>query len=73
MEEVKEKSKGEQIVRVDFNVTNSGTVGYFKDTTAEIINTIEANRELDPRLAAIAITKYEEAVIWAVKLATVKL
>lgn len=64
------KTKGEQIVRMEFNPSGVGNVNFFKAETAKIINVIEENKDLDPRLAAIAITKYEEAVMWAVKLAT---
>lgn len=63
---------GEQIVRTEFNPSNVGNVSFFKDTTAQIINVIDQNRDLDPRLADIAVTTYEEATMWAVKLATAK-
>ena len=45
-------------------------MNFFKEQTARIINAIEDAKELDPRLASIAITKFEEACMWAVKLAT---
>jgi len=61
---------GEKTVRTKFNPENVGNVNYFKDTTAKIIDVINENKDLDPRLAAIAITKYEEAAMWAVKLST---
>jgi len=64
------KTKGEQIVRAEFNPSGVGNVNFFKEQTARIINAIEDAKELDPRLASIAITKFEEACMWAVKLAT---
>lgn len=63
-------TKGEQLVRVDFNVLGSGDVANVKNTTANLINLLEEKKDLDQRLAAIAITKYEEAAMWAVKLLT---
>lgn len=64
---------GEKVVRTRFNPSNAGNVNFFKDSTAKILNVINENRDLDPRLAALAITAYEEAAMWAVKLATSKL
>lgn len=66
----KELSYGEKIVRSAFNPSGVGNVNFFKETTAKILNVIDENRDLDPRLAAIAATKFEEACMWAVKLAT---
>jgi len=68
-----EISFGEKVVRTKFNPSNVGNVNFFKDSTAKILNVIDENRDLDPRLAALAITAYEEAAMWAVKLATAKL
>lgn len=68
----KELTFGEKTVRSQFNPSNVGNVNFFKDETAKILNVIDENRGLDPRLAAIAITAYEEACMWAVKLATSK-
>jgi hypothetical protein len=65
-------TKGEQLVRVDFNVANLDSVTDVKVKTAELINFVEANKELDGRLAALAITAYEEAAMWSVKLLTTK-
>lgn len=73
METKIEKSKGEQIVRSEFNPSNVGNVNYFKDEIAKIINVVEGIKDYDPRLAAITITKLEEAAMFAVKLATAKL
>jgi hypothetical protein len=66
------KTKGEEIVRVDFNPDNVGNVNYFKSKIAEMINVVDEIKDFDPRLAAITITKLEEAAMWAVKLATAR-
>lgn len=67
-----EQSLGEQRVRIDFNVTNSGDVDMIKRKTAELINHCELLKQLgkDGRLASLAQTAYEEAAMWAVKCAT---
>lgn len=67
------KTKGEQIVRSEFNPSNITKVQCFKDSIADLINQVEEIRDFDPRLAAITITKLEEAAMFAVKLATTKL
>jgi len=72
-DENKELTFGEKTVRSKFNPDNVGNVNFFKDETAKILNVIDENRDLDPRLAALAVTAYEEACMWAVKLATSKL
>lgn len=41
--------------------------------SAELIDLCEEHKSLDPRLAALAQTAYEEAAMWAVKLVTTKL
>jgi len=69
MSEVKQLSFGEKTVRTEFNPDGVGNVNYFKESTANILNLIDENRHLDPRLAALAVTAYEEACMWAVKLA----
>ena len=43
-----------------------------KQMTAEIIDKIREHQALEPRLAALAITTYENAAMWAVKLVTTK-
>jgi len=68
----KELSYGEKIVRSEFNPSNVGNVNFFKDQTAQILNVINQNRELDPRLAELATAAYEQACMLAVKLATSK-
>jgi len=68
---------GEIRVRTQFNPaaeTGKGDVAEvveaLKQGTATVINLLETLKDKDPRLAAIAQTKYEEACMWAVKLAT---
>jgi hypothetical protein len=61
---------GEMRVRALFNPSASGDVDNIKQKTAELIDICESLKAKDPRLAAIAQTAYEEAVMWAVKLAT---
>lgn len=63
-------TKGEEIVRVNFNATGDTAVDQIKSRMAEMINFIDQYKELDPRLAAIATTKIEEAAMFAVKLVT---
>jgi hypothetical protein len=45
-------------------------VDKIKFMTAELIDLVESHKGLDPRLAALAQTHYEDAAMWAVKLAT---
>lgn len=61
---------GEQTVRSQFNPSGVGNVNFFKENAAKCINVADTLRDLDPRLAAITITKFEEAAMFAVKLAT---
>lgn len=61
---------GEDRVRIKFNPSASSTVDLVKMQTAELIDIMEHHKGLDPRLAALAMTSYEEAVMWAVKLLT---
>lgn len=63
---------GEQIVRTEFNPNEVSGVDYFKQEIAKIINRVDEVRALDPRSAEIAITKLEEAAMFAVKLITTK-
>lgn len=65
-----EKTIGEQRVRTDFNVNGQSIVDVIKQKSAELINIVEDMKAKDPRLAALAQTGYEEAAMWAVKLAT---
>lgn len=63
-------SLGEKRVRTDFNVSNDSFVDRIKGETASLINMVDGLKELDPRLASLAMTAFEEAAMWAVKLAT---
>lgn len=65
-----EKTIGEARVRVDFNTTGSSEVDGIKHLSAQLINVCETMKDRDPRLCALAQTAYEEAAMWAVKLAT---
>lgn len=66
----KTPTKGEQIVRHEFNPSGVGNVNFFKENIAKLIDVVEEIKDFDPRLAAITITKLEEASMFAVKLAT---
>ena len=73
METTTEKTIGEQRVRTSFNVAEGQTrsdIDVLKNKFAELIDMCEAMKARDPRLAATAQTKIEEAAMWAVKLAT---
>lgn len=59
-------------VRESFNPSKDDVVDKLKRYTADLIDIVEAIKHLDPRLAALAQTSYEEACMWAVKLATTK-
>ena len=69
---------GETRVRTQFNPSSNGVVDDIKMKSAELINLCESlkrdamapNAEESNRLAAIAMTKFEEAAMWAVKAAT---
>jgi hypothetical protein len=68
---------GEQRVRINFNPATSERGGevadmvrYIKTRSAELITLCEDLKAKDPRLASLAQTAYEEAVMWAVKAAT---
>ena len=63
-------SLGEQRVRIDFNVSQSGVVQEIKESTARMINYCEELKQKDVRLASLAQTCFEEAAMWAVKAAT---
>ena len=62
---------GEERVRVRFNPEESGNVQLIKQKTAELIDLCEEFKSLNPRIAAIAQTTYEDAAMWAVKAATI--
>ena len=61
---------GEKRVRLDFNPDGAPTVRSFKARTAHLIDLVDHIATRDPRLAALAMTAYEEACMWAVKCAT---
>jgi len=61
---------GESRVRVQFNPDQNDTVSQIKQKTAELINLVDSIKEKDGRLASLAMTEYETAAMWAVKLAT---
>ena len=63
---------GTKRVRVGFNPSNDNIVDKVKFLSADLIDICEENKHLDPRLAALAQTAYEEAAMWAVKLVTTK-
>jgi len=67
---MEEKTIGEIRVRTSFNVENNSDVDQIKQKSAELINLVDSLKEKDPRLAALAMTAYEEAAMWAVKVAT---
>lgn len=61
---------GEKRVRATFNPSNNAEVDMIKTMVAELIDRVDAMKDLDPRLAALAQTAFEEGAMWAVKLAT---
>ena len=68
-------SLGSQRVRESFNPSQDGMVDKIKRQTADLIDLCEGFREQSGdgermRLAALAMTAYEEAAMWAVKAAT---
>jgi len=63
-------SVGERRVRTTFNPSAESSVDKIKQTTAQLINLCDEIKDKDIRLAALAMTAYEEAAMWAVKLAT---
>jgi hypothetical protein len=78
-----ELSLGERRIRTKFNASNSTTVQSIKELAAQFINYLDNNieyRDDDPafnaevgRLKAIAMTKIEEAALFAVKAVTTNL
>lgn len=63
---------GEDRVRVTFNPSHDDVVSKIKQDTAALINLCDTLKSLDPRLASLAQTAYEEAAMWAVKAATTR-
>lgn len=74
------RTKGEQIVRTDFNATGSSSIDNLKTGTANLIDAVDIlpiPRGAEPsaeqaRLKALAITHFEIAAMFAVKAATVR-
>jgi len=63
-------SIGAQRVRESFNPSKDNMVDKIKRYTADLIDLCEDLKHLEPRLASLAQTAYEEAAMWAVKAAT---
>ena len=66
-------TKGERLVRVDFNVSGISDVDEIKTLVARLIDRIEildGAPEDAGRHKALAITSVEQASMWAVKAAT---
>ena len=63
-------SIGAQRVRESFNPSKDDMVDKLKRYTADLIDLCEDLKRLEPRLASLAQTAYEEAAMWAVKAAT---
>jgi hypothetical protein len=61
---------GEARVRSNFNPGAHRAVEEIKKRAAECIDWVETHKSLDPRLAALAQTHFEDAAMWAVKLVT---
>lgn len=70
MPEVQAPSIGEHRVRMSFNPNANPKVEEIKRMAAACIDWCEENKSKDPRLAALAQTHFEDAAMWAVKLAT---
>jgi hypothetical protein len=66
----KTQTLGQSRVRLSFNPSANQDVENIKMRTADLIDLCEDLKHLDPRLAALAQTAYEEAAMWHVKLAT---
>lgn len=65
-------TKGESMVRINFNPSADSVVDQIKGKAAELIDLVEEHKFNDPRLAALAQTSLEEAAMWAVKCVTTK-
>lgn len=63
-------TKGEQIVRVNFNPSKDSKVDQIKAKYAELIDLVDENKFMEPRLAQLAMTSLEESCMWAVKCVT---
>lgn len=65
-----EISIGEKRMRTEFSIFDNSNIEYIKQKTAELINLVESMKDKDPRLASLAQTTYEQAALWAEKLAS---
>jgi len=65
-------SLGAERVRETFNPSMDNNVDKIKRWAADCIDFCEEHKDLDPRLAALAMTAFEDAAMWAVKLVTTK-
>jgi hypothetical protein len=63
-------SIGTDRVRLSFNPSSDSMVDRLKKKTADLIDLCEELKSKDPRLAALAQSRFEEAAMWAVKAAT---
>lgn len=63
-------SIGEDRVRLNVNASGDDIVTKIKTLSADLIDLCEGLKAIDPRLASLAQTAYEEAAMWAVKAAT---
>ena len=63
-------SIGAHRVRESFNPSGDNLVDKIKRYSADCIDFCEEHKDKDPRLAALAMTAFEEAAMWAVKLVT---
>ncbi|KAA9133473.1 hypothetical protein F3N42_03735 [Marinihelvus fidelis] len=66
---------GEKRVRINFNVTENNDIDRLKILAANFIDEVARvtrdSKDIEvPRLAALAMTKAEEAAMWAVKAVT---
>ena len=67
---MQEQTLGQRRVRTSFNPSKDNLVDEVKRMSASLIDLCDIHKDLDPRLAALAQTAYEEAAMWAVKLVT---
>lgn len=65
-----DETLGGKRVRLAFNPSGNIDVECIKMASAGLINICDGLKGRDPRLAALAMTAYEEAAMWAVKLVT---
>ena len=68
--DVSEQTLGANRVRLNHNPSGSAVVDRIKRSGAKLIDDIAELAHGDKRARAIALTKAEEAVMWAVKAAT---